>query len=164
MTNQKTLLVTVILLVIINLATLSFMWFTRRDSPRLRKFKSDRRSEMIFERRLKLTEEQVEAFRKAREEHFALTTPLLETIHTNSVKLNDANSFQLEDSEVEQLTTSIGEATAQLEKYKFMHIQELRSICNEKQKKEFDAILNKVLERGPLPKMRKRRRHNRRHE
>lgn len=164
MARQKILIATIIILVIINLGTLSFMWFTKSKGAKRHRTDTPQRTEMILERRLKLTESQVEAFKEAREEHFIITAPIMESIHTNRVKLNNPDSYDLGEDEITVLADSIGTLTAQLEKHNFAHMQELRSICDENQKKRFDAITKKMFEHGSRPKLRKKRRNKRRGE
>lgn len=164
MAKQKILIATIVILVVINLATLSFMWFSKSGGSKRYRTDSRNRTEMILERRLKLSEDQVEAFREAREEHFKETTPIMESIHANRVKFNNTNSYELEENEIKLLADSIGVLTAQLERYNFEHMQELRAICNENQKKRFDAITKKMFEHGARPKIRAKRRNKRRGE
>lgn len=163
MLKQRVLIISIVILVVINLAMMSFMWFTREGKgPRIRRLSSEKRTERVLEKRLKLNEDQLVQFKEAREMHFEMTNPLIESIHDNRVKLNSREAFRLSKTEVENITESIGKLTTELEQYNFTHIQKLRSICNEEQKKKFDMLISKMVEQGRGPKIRKKRR-SRRH-
>ncbi|MEL7002776.1 MAG: periplasmic heavy metal sensor [Bacteroidota bacterium] len=157
MTKRNILVATVIVLVVINLATLSFLWFTRQESTPGRRIGHPGKSEMILERRLKLNEHQLEAFKEARNEHFDLTSPIIESIHQNRLKINSAIPDNLTSDEIDSLADKVGMLTAQLEKYNFTHLQQLRAICDEKQREKFDVLTKKIFERGPRMRMKKRK-------
>lgn len=158
MSKQKILVVSVVLLIIINLATLSFMWFSKHHRGEHFKRKEAHSGEMILERRLKLNDEQVEAFSKAREEHFEKTDRIIASIHEQRRELNNAISTQQPESEVKEIISAIGKSTVQLEELNFTHMRQLRALCDENQQKKFDVLIRKILEKGPHFKKRKRRR------
>lgn len=155
--NQKTLIITIIVLVVINLTTLSFLWLTRSKSHRTIRPFPDKRIEQVLEKRLKLSKEQSEAFKNAREEHFEKTAPLIDLIHKNRQKLNNPASDQLTASEVDVLTASIGTSTTQLETYNFDHMQRLRNICDETQRKKLNHLMNRMIERGHTSRTKRRK-------
>lgn len=137
MNNTKYLKIIILLLILINLSTISFMWFSKPS-----------RNDVVgdfFTRELQFTTKQKEQFIVLREHHRRER----EVLKINNKKAHDAFFNLLKSPLVDSIP--IKKAVAQILKIKekeewstFYHFQKVRSICNEIQKQKFDKIINEA--------------------
>lgn len=143
MENSKFLKVVIIILLLINLATLGFMW-TRKGPPM---GPPPHRDLVEFlSRELNLSQEQREKFETLKNEHRASVQSLRE----NSRELHDAffdmlSKNPVDKAQVEAMADSMVSQQKQIELSTFYHFQKVREICTPEQQKKFDEVINEAL-------------------
>ena len=142
MQRNKVLVGVIVVLVILNIVSLSFIW-TEQDHQEEKK---SPRVERYLGKRLKLDEEQVTFFKKSRKEHFERTSNLMAEI----AKLRSQLAVQIENEASDSLLNSVAAKYRELEKLNHEHFRRLRSICDGEQKVKFDSMLIDLSRRGQL--------------
>jgi len=143
MKKEKLLTITVLLLILLNLGTLAFIFFDRRQAPPpLKKFELNK---FIVER-LNLNEEQQKKFDVFRsQEHIAL-----ENFNNKGDNLVSEYFSLLKNENYDPaVKDSIEKLILNLELLKarslFLHFEYIKSICNKEQKESFGRILPQLV-------------------
>ena len=137
MNNSKFLKIVIVLLLLINLSTISFMWLNRpHKNDAVRDF---------FAKELQFTTKQKEQFEALKKEHHEAKEPLKEI----DKEKHDAYLELLKNPNVDSLTVkkAVDEIIKVKEKEElamFYHFQKVRAICDEKQKQKFDEIIKEA--------------------
>lgn len=147
MNKQRILTIAVVILVIMNIATLSFIWISENPEHQHRKKKKRPDVERYLTRKLNLSAEQAEAFKIARGKHFEHTDDLMRSLRDDRQMLSQMLSNS-DTTEQNELMLAIAEKNAKLEKLNFIHLQNLRGICTAEQKQKFDSVIFKVIDKG----------------
>lgn len=134
MNNPKFLKIVVVLLVLINLSTITFMWLNK---PPRRDAVGD-----YFAKELQFTAKQKEQFESLKQEHHNQ----VEALRLGNKEKHDAYFYLLKNPSVDSAT--VKKAAAEILKIEerkelvlFYHFQKVRAICDENQKKKFDEII-----------------------
>lgn len=145
----------IIFLVVVNIITISTMWFylTKESGPKpLDQLKRPQGSMELIQKELNLSKEQAENFEKARVASFEKSKNLLDKMNELKEKLSKELVDDNRDSTiVTSLIQEIGSTHAKLERLRFDHFKELLSLCNKEQKDKFKPILEKLV--GAMPSM-----------
>lgn len=147
--KNKILVGLVIVLMIMNVAILSFLYMGRpkhsvdKREKRARLERPERRIERYLENKLDLNDEQKDKIEKVRHEHIRRT----EKHHEEIEKLRKSLS-QADDSEVDSLIDRITEYHKQIEKDNYRNMLQIKAQLNPKQKRQFDKIMERVFERA----------------
>ena len=159
--NNKTLLWIIGILVVINIATLSTLWFNK---PKDRGFDRERRSnykEHFLKRSLNLSDQQDEELKDLRKEHFAEIRNLKEEENQLKSQFIDYAFEDVPDSvNIEEMRTQLGNLIIQQEKLRARHFKEVAKKLDSEQLKKFKKMTKKYLKRE-LRKRKKQRRKNR---
>ncbi|MTI40072.1 periplasmic heavy metal sensor [Fulvivirga lutimaris] len=142
MKNNKALIGVIIVLVILNGISLSFIWNENDHHDRHRPPKVER----YLGKRLHLNEEQVTFFKKSRREHFERKGDLMAEIAGLRTQL----AQQLEKEASDSLLNLIASNYKELEMLNHEHFRRLRSICDDEQKLAFDSLLFDLAKKGEL--------------
>ncbi|TRX57748.1 periplasmic heavy metal sensor [Fulvivirga sp. M361] len=145
--NNKRWVFTVAVLIVINLITLSFLWFSRSIKKDHVNLSDEFRVERYLRKELNLNEEQIRFFKGARREHFKSIQTLTQDMHSARVALTRLLAEEPDTAAVEELIRAVVTKQAELERYNFQHLRKLRSVCNEVQKPKFDSVMLKVVNR-----------------
>ena len=137
MNNSKFLKIVIVLLLLINLSTISFMWLNRpHKNDAFRDF---------FAKELQFTTKQKEQFEALKKEHHEAKEALKEI----DKEKHDAYLDLLKNPNIDSLT--VKKAADEIIKVKekeelalFYHFQKVRAICDEKQKQKFDEIIKEA--------------------
>lgn len=142
MKNNKVLIGVIVVLVILNVISLSFIWNGRdhHDSHRPPKV------EKYLGKRLNLSEDQITLFKKSRGEHFEKTSGLTSEIS----RLRSQLAQNIDEEASDEILTSIASKYRELEKLNHEHFRRLRSICDDQQKIKFDSMLVDLARKGEL--------------
>lgn len=142
MRNNKVLIGVIIILVILNVISLSFIWRggNHHDDHRPPKV------EKYLGKRLHLNEEQVTFFKKSRKEHFVKKGDLMAEI----ASLRSQLAQQIEKEASDSLLNLIASNYKELEMLNHEHFRRLRSICDDEQKLKFDSLLFDLARKGEL--------------
>jgi hypothetical protein len=141
MRNNKPLIVTIIILVILNITTLTFLWLGR---PLHRNERLERPNvERYLHRKLNLSHSQQQNFQLARAEHFEKTSRLMDVIGKTRHELSKTESDN--HQKIDSLLESISQNNKDLERLNFKHFKKLKSFCDDVQKPQFDSIMNEMM-------------------
>jgi Spy/CpxP family protein refolding chaperone len=137
MNNPKFLKTVIVLLLLVNLSTISFLWFNK---PHKRDAVGD-----FFTKELQFTAKQKEQFIVLRDAH----RKEREALKSNDKEVHDVYFDLLKSSTVDSAT--VKNLVAEIMKIKdkeelgtFYHFQKVRAICDEKQKQKFDEIIKEA--------------------
>lgn len=142
--KQKFTSVVIVLLIVLNLATISTLWLKDKNPPPPPgENQPNRGVEQLLSKELKLTEKQKTEFTKLRESHFKATRSITKEIHELKKEMMDQlNEVEFDPIAVEMLANEIGEKQAKIEEEIFNHFVDLLSVCNDDQKKKFRTLLS----------------------
>ena len=137
----------VLLLIVMNIVSLSALWIGYTKRPGGMKG-SERVGANFLKEQLGLTAEQVQSLETLRMDHFSemegLRREFLETRETfHKLPRNQQNTDQMDD-----LAAKIGGLQAQMEKAIYHHFSDMRDLLTEDQKEIFDNVIDDVLRRG----------------
>jgi hypothetical protein len=141
MKKNKILIGIIIVLVVLNITSLSFLWLGRGGQEHDNK---PPKIERFLGRRLQLTDKQIQAFRGERKNHFSTSESLIASLTKARIALTLNSESTIKDSLL-QVVVSKNE---QLEALNLEHFQKLRSICNDQQKIKFDSLMVEMLIKG----------------
>jgi Spy/CpxP family protein refolding chaperone len=144
MDNSKFLKTVIIILLLINIATLGFMWsnhFSQGAPPHMRVD-----TFMFLTRELQLDDKQKEQYEQLRNEHHRAA----EEIQHKSRELHDAlfkmlHAPSADSALVNHAVNDISANQQQLELLTFYHFQKVRAICSPEQQKRFDEVIQDAL-------------------
>ncbi|MEO0552322.1 MAG: hypothetical protein AAF149_03910 [Bacteroidota bacterium] len=159
MKANKILVILVIVLVLINIGTLSF--FLLGNTPKHWEKKRDKRPqiERFLKKRLRLTDDQLKLFEAARNKHFDQSRELVTEIQGYHKRLIQSGS---DDEYVDSLLTMLSLVQQKLERLNYEHLKTLKSYCNEDQQNAFDSVIVTMFEfqSDPHRKRLRKKRHN----
>ena len=140
----------VIVLVLLNLGTLTFLWFGR---PRPEHEPDRGKSAKFLIHELALTPGQQDEFGKLRDEHRRRLTILQKQDSRLHDRFFEAIFLPVPDTLTAKiLSDSIAEVRRQMELLTFDHFRQLRQLLNEEQKNKFHRVFRQALEHAmPLP-------------
>jgi hypothetical protein len=159
MNKQKTLTIAVVILVMMNIATLSFIWISENPEHQHRRKKSRPNVERYLTHKLDLTTAQAAAFKTARGKHFEQTHDLMRSLRDDRQLLSQMLSH-VDTTKQGEVMQRISEKNTELERLNFIHLQNLRLLCTDEQKQKFDSIIFKVIDKGAGNRKGKRRHNN----
>lgn len=151
--KSTTLWIIIVILVILNLSTLTALWLDK--SPGIKRVeRTGVRHRHFIEGRLNLSEEQATEYRKLRMEFFENARPYFENIRKNKSRLYQMLKTGENDHRVQALADSIGQLQTGLELLTFNHFQEVRALANPEQKAAFDSLMIRIVDHAnqPLPR------------
>ena len=156
-TNKRFVIWTIVILVILNLLTISAFWFTNifRIFPIQRiaiheiNDKNHKQGDKFLEEELNLSEEQKKKFEDSREKHHNQSKALHEEIYVLKEQLIDELfSTEVDSSRIKMLSEEIGLKQTELEMQNNAHILELISICKPEQQEKLALLFNEMLKRS----------------
>jgi Spy/CpxP family protein refolding chaperone len=161
LTKNRLAVISIIILVILNLFTLSALWFQRfgenhKPPPHHFEMNKQGNGEEFLENELELTEEQAKQFEELRLKHFEKTKILMDEIHRYKKEITDELFSSTPDTnKVNLLSEEIGKNEAELERLSFSHFMKLKSVCQPEQKEKFERLFHVIFEdvkpKGPPP-------------
>lgn len=153
-TKKSFLTWVIIILVILNLISLGTLWFTRLKhdpGPPHVRFDPENRRERVQEflkRKLQLSEEQIRKISNLQEEYFQKSRELKQQSHQlRQMLTRELFTAALDTQRVNQLTEKIGSKEAALEKMRYKHFYELKSIFTSEQQRRFRILFRRLMER-----------------
>ncbi|UII29344.1 periplasmic heavy metal sensor [Fulvivirga maritima] len=145
MNKNRLLTVLVIVLAVMNLALISFWWYSKPEQKQNKKWPNrGKRVESFFSRQLGLTEDQAQAFETERKEHFKATMPIVKEVQSEKKKIVSMLGQGADSLQIEAVLQSINDKNNDLERLNFWHIRNLREICTDEQKPKFDKIIKRM--------------------
>ncbi len=146
-TKNKMLFWCVIVLVIVNIITLTTFWMQKPHTPPVHKQGSKQDGQALMAQRLGLTDEQAGQIAEIRADHFSRTKPLQDEMHQIRLELLDEIFADQPDPErinelLETLKNQLGEFEANL----CDHFQQLKDVCTQEQVDELKTMLRDLIE------------------
>lgn len=144
MDNSNFFKIVILVLLLINIATLTFMWST---SQRPQNFQPSRPDVGEFlTQKLQLTEAQQKQFEALKQAHHEK----VETLREKNKKLH--NDFfdllkqpNIDSTSINMAADAIVENQKAIEMATFYHFKEVRAICSPAQQKKFDEVIKEAL-------------------
>ena len=132
-------------LVLLNLSTLTFVWLNKRSSNHANHHyphppKHGKRMDVrgYLEKEIGFNKEQLKQFDISREKH-------KKALHSGHDKIRDAKQILLSNLEPnDSLFQIMGNAQIEIEKAILIHFREIKEICNEEQKTLIDDVFIKI--------------------
>jgi len=137
MNNSKFLKIVILLLLLVNISTLTFMWLHRPQ-------KNDAVGD-FFTKELQFTAKQKEQFEVLKQEHRSQN----EALRAENKEKHDAyfellKNPTIDSATVKRATAAILKIEEQKQLALFYHFQKVRAICNASQQQKFDEIINEA--------------------
>jgi periplasmic protein CpxP/Spy len=149
-TKNRLLFWCVILLMLLNLATLTTFWIKRPLPAPLRGPVNRHDGQKIMEERLHLSDEQARQVERIRNEHFVRTDNLLDDMQTIRLDIiNEIFASEPNKTKVAQLITELETKQTQFNTCLFRHFAELKQVCTPAQTDELKRMLIKLTENPP---------------
>jgi hypothetical protein len=146
--SKRSLWIIILILLILNIASLSTIWLKKYQSrvPEMREFRRPFAKDHFLNRRLNFTPEQQVQFDELLTKHReALDTMVIE-ISSLRKELMSMMRNQEFSSESEEIVKRIGQKQSELELINYNHFKEVMAICNEEQKQDFIEIMMRAVE------------------
>jgi len=139
----------IVVLVLMNLFTLSTIWFKEIRFPFIPPPPESghrRQGLKVLEKELNLTPDQITVFNEIRQRHFDKMKPIQEEVHTLRCDLMD-ELFKTEPDtvKIKMLAMQIGVKETERERCMFEHFMEMKSACTPEQRSKFQSLMQKVL-------------------
>ncbi|KUL31370.1 periplasmic heavy metal sensor [Chlorobium limicola] len=144
--SKRFITATLAILVVLNVALLSLLWWQNIHKPEERQIRITRefKRQIYFTGPLALSEEQSLRFSNLRQNHFRTVKPHIQAIARLKKELVTESVKEIPDTaKIDSLAGSIGKRQAVVEKELAMHFHELAMVCTPPQR----ASLQKILER-----------------
>jgi mevalonate kinase len=138
----KSLYVIVGILLLINVATLGFIWYTSfelRVEPPLNPPRPDSSNSFLADE-LGFTGEQSQKFEALKKEHHQGVEKIMQQTKDLKDQLFDCIKTG-DDTKAKEIATKLSDNNKSIELLTYEHFKEVRKICNDKQKEKFDKIL-----------------------
>jgi len=138
------------ILITANIVTLALLWTHKTENNNSRGDRRPQGGPQLFEyisRELNLDQKQKEAYALLRDEHHTGAEKLQDSIKAAKDKL--FRMLQLPNTSEESITSQSNKAaalTAQLDVFTFLHFQKVRALCNARQQKRFDEIIQEAIQ------------------
>ena len=146
-TKNKMLFWLVVVLIILNSATITSFWMKRQPAHRPDSPQGIRDGRKIMEERLNLSPDQVQQLEHARQRHFNNTNPMQDDLHKIRLDLIE-ELFEAEPDQlkIQNMLSSLDKGMGKFEHALFTHFQELKNICDDEQSEELKYMLTDLIE------------------
>ena len=154
MNKMRFLTISVIVLFLLNAATLFFLFRNQDIKPGRRPPGNGKDAAQYIITALKLDSEQQQQFAQLREKHHSFAVKAEdENKRLHDLYFNMLKSDSQDQGKIDSVATLIGQQRKILAQNTFEHFQQLRAICHEDQKKLFDATIDDIIRMvaGPHP-------------
>ena len=145
MENQRFLKILLIILLIVNIGTLSYLWLGK---PGMNERGGPHRPDVFsfLCKELQFTEQQQKQYADLRNEHHQL----MESIQRKATQFRERffdliHTSPIDSVQVRQLADSIASTQQKIELATFYHFQKVRAICTPEQQKRFDEVIQDAL-------------------
>lgn len=145
-TRNKRLGWVVLLLVVMNIVSLSALWIGYGKRPG--RDKPGNGGDKFLEQKLELRPEQTEKLKALRVSHFRKMEDLKREFRESRKGLHDFLKVENGAAQAKGLAEKIGRLQADIELEIFAHFSDIREICDDKQKQVFDSIIDDMLKGG----------------
>lgn len=150
--QNKLLIIIVILLLAVNVGTISTIWLSKSKQTNERtykkkfiksKYKHKHKSHNYFVEELNLSEEQKGFYIKLKKEHFSEMHTLRDSIRLCKKSINkELFNVNPDKAYINELADSIGKMNARFERANYKHFLEIKSILSDEQLEKFKHLID----------------------
>ncbi|HTY35483.1 MAG TPA: periplasmic heavy metal sensor [Bacteroidota bacterium] len=146
--QKKFMTWTIALLVLLNLISMTALWYQHLERPPQQGTRADQRQESVTEflnRELQLDDNQKVEFERLRREYVDSSSSLTEDMRSAKKALFELVGEPSPDrTAIENLAKNIGAKQAALDLLLFNHLSRLRTLCTPAQKEKFNTIFREI--------------------
>jgi len=147
---------TIVLLVILNIATISMLWLNqiRRPGapPSKRAPKKERQTLEFLQRELDFTNAQIQKYDQLRQEHEQQTRVLINDIRRLKQEMMDEMFYDEPDTiKAMEIADLIGEKQTEVERIAFKHFLDLKELCGKERIGNLQGLIDEFFRRNPPP-------------
>lgn len=147
---------TIVLLVILNIATISMLWLDQNNRPiappPLRAPQQDQRTLQFLQEELNLTDAQIQQYDQLRQAHAKQTRGLINDIRRLKQKMMDEIFNDEPDStKAKEIAGLIGEKQTAVERITFNHFLDLKELCGKDQIGKLKGLIDEFFRSNPPP-------------
>lgn len=138
----------ILILVLINVATLSFIWFNKPPEKEIKQGTEMQREKMhrYMGQRLGMNETQMNGLKKIQDEHFQKMLEIRKNIRDKKRLLYDKMfEEKADEKEVQELISELGKLYEEQEEINYEHIKKIKAICTPQQAVEMKKMLQNIL-------------------
>lgn len=149
--KHKILIAIISILVLVNIALLSyFLWYkpTQRHS---RPEKSRDMMSYSLENEVGFDENQMKQYLQLKEDHKSKIKPLFEEMYASKLRFYKYLQQPAHDSVINSASKEIGEKQKAIDLQFFSHFNELKMICTPEQQPKFDSLILRVVNKISQP-------------
>ena len=158
-TKNKLAFWAIIILIILNIATLSLVLF-RGGQPRpgehfIREADDAPPPDvlMFLEKELEFSKQQTATLQFLRQTHFKESGALMDSIHLLRKEiLSDLKNEKPDPDKVKPAAEEIGKLQTEFELMIYSHFADIKNVCNKEQKTKFANLLDELIEKTVAPK------------
>jgi len=149
LSNKRFLWIIILILLILNLASLATIWFNDWDNnvPRLREPRRFEQRDHFLKNKLNFSPNQQAKFDSLLTNHRSELEIKADEIRTLREELMSKMRSQDLSAESEEIVRAIGERQSELEILNYNHFKEVMAICNDEQKQIFIETIRRAV--GP---------------
>ncbi len=157
--KQRFMLLALVLLAILNLFTLSFIWFRmQRPAPPPKRPEDQEQVIRLLKDELNLNDLQVEAFLQQRRAFQTASRHVLDTLHVlKQAMFAELFKEQPDSVRVDHLIRQIGEQEKAKERLTFEHFAKLKELLGDQQQDRLQRLLEDFYRRSNAPQPPRRR-------
>lgn len=147
-TTTNVIVLALVVMVCLNLFSL-YMLYTAKQEMRTGRpgpVRGRKEPKYLIIDRLGFSEEQIDEYEILIREHRRIVEPARRNIRKLKRELYGLLYLPADDPKIQKIIGEILLRERRIEEATFAHFREVRAICTEEQKKEFDRIINRVLE------------------
>lgn len=147
---------TIILLVVLNISTISMLWLNQKNRPGvpppLRALRQDQRTLQFLQKELNLTDAQIQQYDQLRQAHAHQTRGLINDIRGLKQKMMDEIFNDEPDStKAMEIAGLIGEKQTEVERMTFNHFLDLKELCGKDQIGKLKGLIDEFFRSNPPP-------------
>jgi Spy/CpxP family protein refolding chaperone len=145
---------TIVILVILNISTISMLWFNQNRrigaSPQIREPRQDQRTLQFLQKELNLTDEQIQQYDQLRQTHAEQTRLLVNDVRDSKREMmNEIFNDEPDIARAMQIADLIGKKQTELERITFKHFSDLKELCGKEQLDKLHELMDEFFRRNP---------------
>lgn len=149
-TKKRLVIWGIALLVLMNIAALTTVWFQQRQIPVPPQLDPGppKAAQRFLRRELDLSKAQMEAFANLQRQHFEEVRAVQEAIRNLKGELfSELSAAQPDTLRMERLAVEIGDRQTELEKTTFRHFLNLKKHCTPEQQEKLHSLFGRLMHR-----------------
>ncbi len=155
-TQKRLTFWSIVLLVILNIFTISMLWLNQNRRPGAPpprgKARQNHRTLQFLQKELDLTDTQIQQYDQIRKAHNEQTRSLIADIQRLKKELmNEVFAEEPDTSKAMRITSLISDKQKEIERVTFLHFLELKELCGKEQADKLRGLIDEFFRRNPPP-------------